>query len=234
MAVRTLRDFGALRDDAEMLGVGAGNEPTVFWLTNWVGRVFATDLYLEPGVWREFANEGMLAEPGRYWPGRWNPRRLVVQHMDARDLHYEDDSFDAVFSSSSLEHFGTVEDVRYALTEVERVLKPGGIFSVSTEFRLEGDWPGLEGCVMFDGLDIAREIFQPFEWEPVDDLDLLVTPRTLATERLQEQVVADYQRLFDRCGELVPHELELAAPTLVIRLGEHVFTSVHLALRRSF
>ena len=36
MSVRALRDFGALRPDALMLGVGAGTEATVFYLTNHV------------------------------------------------------------------------------------------------------------------------------------------------------------------------------------------------------
>src|SRR5262245_37680638 len=34
MSVRALRTFGALRPDAVMLGVGAGTEATVFYLTN--------------------------------------------------------------------------------------------------------------------------------------------------------------------------------------------------------
>ena len=46
------------RPDAEVLGVGAGNEPTVFWLTNHVRRVFATDLYLAEG-WEESASHRM-------------------------------------------------------------------------------------------------------------------------------------------------------------------------------
>src|SRR5262245_61554505 len=49
MAIRTLRDFGALLERSQVLGVGAGNEPTIFWLTNRVRRVFATDLYLQDG-----------------------------------------------------------------------------------------------------------------------------------------------------------------------------------------
>ena len=34
MAVRTLADLGLLHDRAQVLGIGAGNEPTIFWLTN--------------------------------------------------------------------------------------------------------------------------------------------------------------------------------------------------------
>src|SRR5262245_47986595 len=46
MAVSALRQGGALHPDAHVLGVGAGNEPTVFYLTNHARTVHATDLYL--------------------------------------------------------------------------------------------------------------------------------------------------------------------------------------------
>src|SRR5438105_1943003 len=72
MAVRTFADHGVLRPDAEVLGVAAGNEPTVFWLTNHVRRVFATDLYLQEGAWGESANASMLVAPDRHWPAPRN------------------------------------------------------------------------------------------------------------------------------------------------------------------
>jgi ubiquinone/menaquinone biosynthesis C-methylase UbiE len=112
MAFRSLRDHGALGPDAEVLGVGAGIEPTVFFLTGHVGRVFATDLYLEAGDWDRSAKAGMLAEPRQFWPpATLDLQRLVVQHMNALDLRYDDNSFDGVFSSSSIEHFGDLDDV---------------------------------------------------------------------------------------------------------------------------
>ena len=48
-SVRALAMTGALHDRAEILGIGAGNEPTLFVLTNHVRRVFGTDLYLAEG-----------------------------------------------------------------------------------------------------------------------------------------------------------------------------------------
>ncbi len=96
-----------LRDDAEVLGVGAGHEATIYWLTRKVGKVVATDLYRTEDEWSEGdSGADMLTDPGRYWDGPWNPDRLVVKHMNALELEFEDESFDAVFSSSSIEHFG--------------------------------------------------------------------------------------------------------------------------------
>ncbi|HEX3873515.1 MAG TPA: glycosyltransferase, partial [Solirubrobacteraceae bacterium] len=145
MAVRALRDHDVLRPDADVLGVGAGIEATVFVLTRHVGRVFATDLYLTPGDWGHTATTGMLTDPQRFWAGGFDRRRLVVQHMDALDLQHPDGAFDGVFSSSSIEHFGDLDDVSRAMDEIHRVLRPGGVVSLSTEFRLDGPPPGLPG-----------------------------------------------------------------------------------------
>lgn len=86
-AVRGLRDFGALTRSSDVLGVAAGHEHTVFYLTNYVARVFATDLYFGNEDWNE-AKTAMLVSPENFAiPGMvWNPKRLVVQHMDALNL----------------------------------------------------------------------------------------------------------------------------------------------------
>ena len=49
MSVRALRQFGALREDAKLLGVGAGTEATIFYLTNQVRNVYGP-LMLDAGV----------------------------------------------------------------------------------------------------------------------------------------------------------------------------------------
>src|ERR1700677_347143 len=86
MAVRALRDHGVLGGDADVLGVGAGVEATLFVLTQHVGRIFATDLYVDPGDWSHTAITGMLTDPGQFWSGPFDRNRLVVQHMNALDL----------------------------------------------------------------------------------------------------------------------------------------------------
>lgn len=47
------------------------------------------------------------------------------QHADARNLPFEDDSFDHVFTITTLEF---IEDRKQVMKEVRRVLKPGGAF----------------------------------------------------------------------------------------------------------
>jgi len=218
-SARALMELGGVRADTEVLGVAAGVETTTFWLTNHARRVFATDRYLAPAGWETEAPQNMLTAPGQHAVGTWNPRRLVVQHMDARELQYEDASFDAVYSSGSIEHFGDYADLRRALEEMVRVLKPGGMASLSTEYRLRGRGPGMPGTLLFSADEIDELIVGPYPWELMQPLDLRLSEATVATElQIPEAVV-----LQENSPE-VPH--------IVLADGDLAMTSVHLALRK--
>lgn len=165
-----------------MLGVGAGAEMTLFYLTNHVRRAFATDLYATNIDWQEAAN-GMLVDPVDFAPRNyaWNARRLVVQHMNAFDLRYDDNSFDGVFSCGSIEHFGTLENVAEAAAEMARVLKPGGILALATEFRLSGpeEGVGIPGAILFTPDHIQKYIVDASGLVPVDNMVTESTPATI-------------------------------------------------------
>src|SRR5581483_3237485 len=49
---------------------------------------------------------------------------------DLLDLPFEDRSFDGIWSNTSLLHLETVVDVKHALAEMKRVLRPGGILHI--------------------------------------------------------------------------------------------------------
>ncbi len=235
MAVASLSNAGVLHSGAEVLGVGAGNEPTIFHLTNLVRRVFATDLYLTNEGWEESANTSMLTEPERHWPtgSPWNPRRLVVQHMNALDLRYEDETFDAVFSSSSIEHFGSATDVHQALAEIHRVLKPGGVVSISTEFRLAGPTPGLPGILMFDANEVQQQFVDPFDWDPISAVEFEISDATLATEQRFTDLAAEVVDHIKPRGFIRFHELDWKQyPYIVLRQEDLLWTSMHLAMRK--
>jgi SAM-dependent methyltransferase len=232
MAALALRAGGVLQPGRTALGIGAGNEPTLFWLTRWM-RVHATDLYLDAEDWAESANASMLVDPGHHWPGEWEPQRLVVQHMDARELRYEDESFDAVFSSSSLEHFGSDAEIGQSLDEMFRVLKPGGVCSLSTEYRIAGAASGLPGVRMFDAPELQRLILDAAPWELMDELDLSVSPATRAAEQTFELAASDVRAHVERYGEIVFHELRFSRyPHIILRQDDLAWTSVHIALRK--
>ena len=230
MTVRALRDLGAVREDAEILGVGAGHEATIFWLTRHVRRVFATDLYLAGDeAWSvSDARVAMLVEPEKETNLAWKPRRLVVQHMDALELRYTDESFDAIFSSSSIEHFGGLDQIRRSVEEMYRALKPGGVVALATEFGLER--PGqIPGTMLFDESRLRTVLLDGLDWELASPLDLSVSEETLRgmvdfAKPLRRQV-ADRVRGIGRGGARRPDY-----PHIVLRADGRLWTSVHVAL----
>ena len=233
MALRAFAACGLLDGRADFLGVAAGNEPLLFHLTRVAHRVFATDLYLGAGAWEVFGHRSMLDDPHAHWPFAWNPRRLVVQHMDALDLQYEDESFDGVFSSSSIEHFGGYVEVERSMDEMFRVLRPGGVCAVSTEFRLAGPSPGIDGCLMFDSEELASRLIGDRAWSLLSPLDLSVSDATLASRVDVVDVVAQQIEQCDRDGGWFTHKLDYRHfPHIVMGHGDYTFTSVQLALQK--
>ena len=128
-----LDDAGLLGEETRILSVGAGHETVLFWLANRVAKVVATDIYGE-GIFSGLeADRSMLTDPASFSPYPYRESHLEVRHMDAKQLEFEDGSFDAVFSLSSIEHFGSWADIRRSAEEMGRVLRPGGVAFVVTE-----------------------------------------------------------------------------------------------------
>ena len=232
MAIRTFEREGLLDGTRDFLGVGAGNEPTVFYLTRHAHQVIATDLYDEDG-WEESADSSMLVEPGTHWPFAWNPERLEVLSMNALDLNFPNDTFDVVFSSSSVEHFGDWAAVKQAMTEIYRVLKPGGVASISSEYRIAGDGSGLPGVLMFGDAEIRDILIGDLSWDLIDDFDATVSPRTLATTQYFAHALADHGLKVTELGGLWTHHMEYDRyPHIVLRDDSYIWTSFHIALRK--
>lgn len=225
MTLRAFRSLGVLRNDVRVLGVGAGREATIYWLTRHVGEVVAIDLYRTEDDWSESdSSADMLTDPGRYWDAEWNPERLTVRHMDALQLDFPDDSFDAIFSSSSIEHFGDFPDVRRSVEEMFRVLRPGGVLALATEFRLEGDHIGYPGLLRFDEPELRALLLDGLWWDPAMPMDLRVSEETRATAVEMSEAIAD-QESGKRGWSRYPH--------LVLRHEQFLWTSVHVALVKS-
>jgi len=201
------------------LGVGAGRERTTFWLTRCCEQVHATDLYATSTEWSHTAPRLMLIAPAAAFRDfSWNPRRLIVQHMDGRDLRYEDETFDFVYSSSSIEHFGETRDVLTAMREIGRVLKPGGVASLSTEYKIAGEGRGFHNVLLFDEDDL-RAMVEASGLQLAGRLDL--TPGS-------SPVVS-----FARAIEDIEKTGAIAEfPHINLEFDGMVWTSVHLALKK--
>jgi SAM-dependent methyltransferase len=189
---------------------------------------------------------GMLLDPQGPPGYDWNPRRLVVQHMDALDLAYEDETFDGIFSSGSIEHFGSLENIHRSVVEMYRVLKPGGICALATEFKLKGP-AGMPGTHLFTEDELKSVIFDGLDWTPASPLELSVSDATATAPIDFGALVASMpkpasQSLRRRVGgkigggqvmtegpESAP-PLDTPFPHIVLRYGEYLWTSVHVAL----
>ena len=145
-----LQDVGALREDVQVLAVAAGHEAMVYWLTRHVGQVVATDIYGEGSFSAGEADATMLTDPAAFSPYAYREDRLEVHSMNALSLGFPDDSFDVVFSLSSIEHFGGPSAAARASREMARVLRPGGHLVIATECLIGHhilDWPPLQVAV---------------------------------------------------------------------------------------
>jgi SAM-dependent methyltransferase len=161
--------LGRLTQTASILSVGAGHEPILYWLANHAGKIVATDLY--DGEWQsKFSREGdpgVLEDPGRFAPFPYRRERLAFVRMDGSRLAFRDRCFDVVYSLSSIEHFGGADGARASVSEMARVLKPGGILALATEWCVRGTAHGE----IFSPQDVGRIIDQPDLRlvQPIDD-----------------------------------------------------------------
>ena len=171
--INGLRHLGALSEDSWVLSVGAGHEEPMYFLTNEVRWVFATDLYGDTSFSNREANASVLIDAGHFARIPYNPRRLVVQHMDALELRYEDNTFHAAYSLSSIEHFGGMQGAVGSLREFHRVLRPGGVAAVATEVGVNRapQWsePGLELFTPEAIMELDPPLL-PISWEKINDV----------------------------------------------------------------
>jgi FkbM family methyltransferase len=234
MAVRALRHHGALRPGARILGVGAGIEDTLFYLTKHVDQVFVVDRYIEPNEWAAEAPLMLLLNPERLAPYDFDSSRLVVQHMDGRFLRFPSGMFDGVFSSGSIEHFGAHVDVAHAAYEMGRVLKPGGVLTLSTELKISGpvDGTGWEGTLVLSPEDIRHFIVEASGLALVDPLNVEISRATRETRREIEEVVDEFlQHVLNKPPATVDWKA-LRYPQVMLATSDYVFSSVHLTLQK--
>ncbi|MGE3956262.1 MAG: methyltransferase domain-containing protein [Vicinamibacterales bacterium] len=204
------RQLGLLRDDASFVSIGAGHEQVLYWLANHVGRVVATDMY--EGTWQgERAREGdpvVLENPDQYAPFPYRKDRLTFMKMDGRYLQFPDDTFDVAYSLSSIEHFGGNAGASQTMKEMARVIKPGGVVAIATEYVISG--PACD------------ETFQPEEIR-----GLIAASGLELVEPIDELVYRRYRTRPVRL-DVDPYQ----SPHMLVQLGDTVFTSVMFFLRK--
>lgn len=136
MAFLALAEAGALRPDARGIAFGSGREPLTFAVASRIAHLTATDLYEAGTAWNVARTADPLGFVMGAAPRGFPAERLAVHHMDMREIRYPDAAFDFCYSISSFEHVGDDPEFVQHLREARRVLKPGGIYALTTEVLL--------------------------------------------------------------------------------------------------
>ncbi|MGH9116251.1 MAG: class I SAM-dependent methyltransferase [Acidimicrobiales bacterium] len=156
------------------IGIGAGRECVIFWLADRLAHVVATDLYGNEGWTRAHGREADAAVLTDAQPFCRRPIRhqsLEFRIMDGTDLgDYPDATFDVAWSLSSIEHFGGHARASGAVREMARIVKPGGVVVIATEFLLlaEQTHPEFFNRLEFEEYVLNAsprlELVEPVDW----------------------------------------------------------------------
>jgi SAM-dependent methyltransferase len=136
--------------------------------------------------------------------------------MDMRRIDAPDESYDVVWSACALEHVDTPADLERVLSEVARVLRPGGVHVLTTEWKLWGGFSYFPNCFIFDRPLLERTT-KRVKLEPIGPVDLTFSP----LHPLNTPVWRGLRPVFDQ----MPHVVLFSRGVL--------HTSMSLAFRKS-
>lgn len=226
MIFLALRKLGFLKNSALGLSMGGGNERVLYSIARHIRRLTVTDLYDSGTTW----DCARTADPVEYIraskPFPVDDSKLQVLRMDMRNLKFEDNSFDFCYSSCAFEHIGGHDDFVRHLNEVQRVLKPGGVYVFTTEFLFGPDTIRDPNNYIFSGEYLSR-ILQECRLEVAVSPNVRLTPH-----RSNFPLPHNIRNLAYYSGDhwLMPF-LE-NYPHLQLLRGHHPFTSILLVLRK--
>jgi SAM-dependent methyltransferase len=228
LGIIAMKRFGKLNEKNTAIGVGAGKELIVFYLANCLGHLYATDLY-NTKDWENFAPADFPEDPSKYSPFPYNQSALTALRMDGTQLEFPSDSFDIVFSFSSIEHFGgeNYSGALKSLKEMERVLKPGGIAIVATEYIINNKNPPDLTNQFYNERTIYSHLIDKLDrMKLVEPLDLTISQKTL------DKGIIDATNAVDWDTSRVDDDFKQANPYIVIKLGNILVTSIMLVFQK--
>ena len=204
-----LVELAQVQPDWLVLDVATGTGHTALAFAPHVDRVVAFDLTSQ-----------MLTE-ARKLAGSGNVSRVQFVLADIHELPFDDERFDdgtydLVTCRRAAHHF---RDINFALEEMVRMLKPGGLLLIDDRAVPEDDF--VDGIMnRLDWLHDESHVHQyrPSEWQAMlkqaaclvefQETTVLHRPLRSLTDRVSPQNVAEIQRVFDG---LAPEQREKLA-----------------------
>ena len=229
LGIIAMKRFGKLHNNNNTaIGIGAGKELILFYLANHLRHLHATDLYSTKD-WKDFAPADFPENSSKYSPFPYNQSALTVLRMDGTRLEFPSDSFDIAFSFSSIEHFGgeAYSGALKSLKEMERVLKPGGIAIVATEYIINNKNPPDLTNQFYNESTIYSHLIDKLDvMKLVEPLDLTISQKTL------DKGIIDASNAVDWDTSRVDDDFKQANPYIVIKLGNMLVTSIMLVFQK--
>lgn len=226
MIFLALQHYGLVTPEKTGLSLGGGKELLIYALARRIRRLIATDLYDTDTDW----DTARTGNPDRFlkenMPFPVDPQRFEALRMDMRQLDFPDGHFDFCYSSCSFEHIGDDADFLAHLNEVQRVLKPGGLYVFTTELHF-----GTETI-----RDAHNYVFSPEHLRRLIADSNLVPRETAVDARLTPNQVnfpqhAGLMQLFHQDGGAVDALWQACNPHILLLRGKYPFTSVLFVLQ---
>lgn len=222
-----LQKLGLLTDGKTGLSMGGGKELLLYAIARQVKKLIITDLY-DPSTEWDCARTG---DPDEFIkmnkPFPVDDSRLQALRMDMRQLEFKDETFDFCYSSCAIEHIGSDTDFRQHLQEACRVLKPGGIYVLTTEFQFDDQLIRDTHNYVFP-LPYLKNLIHESSFKVYNDISL-----DLSAHKMNYPLPGNFMKLSYFGNEQhfsVPFLREY--PHILLLRGKYPFTSILLILQK--
>jgi SAM-dependent methyltransferase len=223
----TLQKLGLLQSDKTGLSLGGGNERVLYSISKHIKKLFVTDLYDDNTSW----DCARTTDPNEFIrsskPFPIDDEKIEALRMDMRYLDFEDNSFDFCYSSCAIEHIGEDKDFLQHFNEVNRVLKDGGIYVLTTELQFGDQTIPDQNNFIFSKEHIAHLIDD-------SDLDFVFDVNAgLSVNEVNYPFPSNISNTAFHGDNFIHQRLFNSLPHLILLRGNVPFTSVLLVLKKS-
>lgn len=210
--VHVLKNAGYLYSQNRGLAIGAGREYILYFLAHKVNKIIGIDIYEGEFLGGEDERDIPL-RPEKFAPFLYPRENLDLIRMDSRQLEFENNSFDFVFSVSSIEHFGSKREIQKSINEMYRILKPGGICVITTELKLNRLGVNIPNTKIFN-LEKLLDMFKSCGFDMMGEKPVV---------EIEQESLENWVKL--------PEEIH-KRPHVIMRSFKTIFTSVLLAFTK--